>query len=289
MPTPRRLDGIVERDRGRGARRLAPQRPDAACPGRRRRGHGRPRGHDPLLTQRARVPARAGAGPARGRRRHRRRSSTTTPTSRWSPSSCTARRAGCTEVLLITLGTGIGGGVVTDGDGAAGRARVRRRDRALPGRPRRPALRVRPARPLGGDGVGHRARRRSGASGRPPGRAAVGAGAGGRRRSPTSRACSWATSPQDGARRRGRAGGGVRGTRRASAWSAWSTSSIPSGSWCRAGSSSSATCCSRPLRAAFDGRIEGAPYRPAVPIVRGRARRACAGVVGAAVLARELA
>jgi glucokinase len=44
----------------------------------------------------------------------------------------------------------------------------------------------------------------------------------------------------------------------------------------------------QPLRAAFDGRIEGAPHRPAVPIVAaelgGRA-----GVVGAAVLARELA
>jgi glucokinase len=43
-----------------------------------------------------------------------------------------------------------------------------------------------------------------------------------------------------------------------------------------------------PLRAAFDGRIEGALHRPAVPIVAaelgGRA-----GVVGAAVLARELA
>jgi glucokinase len=43
-----------------------------------------------------------------------------------------------------------------------------------------------------------------------------------------------------------------------------------------------------PLRAAFDGRIEGAIHRPAVPIVPaelgGRA-----GVVGAAVLARELA
>jgi len=43
----------------------------------------------------------------------------------------------------------------------------------------------------------------------------------------------------------------------------------------------------QPLRAAFDGRIEGAPHRPAVPIVAaelgGRA-----GVVGAAVLAREL-
>jgi glucokinase len=42
-----------------------------------------------------------------------------------------------------------------------------------------------------------------------------------------------------------------------------------------------------PLRAAFDGRIEGAPHRPAVPILpaelRGRA-----GVVGAAVIAREL-
>jgi len=42
-----------------------------------------------------------------------------------------------------------------------------------------------------------------------------------------------------------------------------------------------------PLRAAFDGRIEGAPYRPAVPIVRAELGTH-AGVVGAAVLAREL-
>ena len=42
-----------------------------------------------------------------------------------------------------------------------------------------------------------------------------------------------------------------------------------------------------PLRTAFDGRIEGAPFRPPVPIVVAElADRA--GVVGAAVLAREL-
>ena len=38
-----------------------------------------------------------------------------------------------------------------------------------------------------------------------------------------------------------------------------------------------------PLRAAFDGRIEGAPYRPAVPIVAAELGGQ-AGVVGAAVL-----
>jgi glucokinase len=42
-----------------------------------------------------------------------------------------------------------------------------------------------------------------------------------------------------------------------------------------------------PLRAAFDGRIEGAPHRPEVPIVAAELGPR-AGVVGAAVLAREL-
>ena len=42
-----------------------------------------------------------------------------------------------------------------------------------------------------------------------------------------------------------------------------------------------------PLRAAYDGRIEGAPYRPAVPVVAAELG-AQAGVIGAAVLAREL-
>jgi glucokinase len=43
-----------------------------------------------------------------------------------------------------------------------------------------------------------------------------------------------------------------------------------------------------PMRAAFDGRIEGAAHRPAVPIVAAELGEQ-AGVVGAAVLARELA
>ena len=43
---------------------------------------------------------------------------------------------GCTEVLLITLGTGVGGGIVTRRRGAARRARLRGRGRALPGRSR---------------------------------------------------------------------------------------------------------------------------------------------------------
>lgn len=42
-----------------------------------------------------------------------------------------------------------------------------------------------------------------------------------------------------------------------------------------------------PMRAAFDGRIEGAAHRPAVPIVAAELGEQ-AGVVGAAVLAREL-
>jgi glucokinase len=43
----------------------------------------------------------------------------------------------------------------------------------------------------------------------------------------------------------------------------------------------------RPLREAFDGRIEGAAHRPPVPIVPAELRDH-AGVVGAAVLARDL-
>jgi glucokinase len=42
-----------------------------------------------------------------------------------------------------------------------------------------------------------------------------------------------------------------------------------------------------PIRTAFDGRIEGAPHRPAVPIFAAELGGS-AGVVGAAVLAREL-
>jgi glucokinase len=43
-----------------------------------------------------------------------------------------------------------------------------------------------------------------------------------------------------------------------------------------------------PLRAGFDGRLEGAAFRPPVPIVVGELGGQ-AGVVGAAVLARDLA
>jgi glucokinase len=42
-----------------------------------------------------------------------------------------------------------------------------------------------------------------------------------------------------------------------------------------------------PVRAAFGGRLEGAAYRPEVPIVPAALGRH-AGVIGAAVLAREL-
>ena len=51
------------------------------------------------------------------------------------------RREHVRDALVITLGTGVGGGIVTDGR-AARRARLRRRDRPLPGRPGRPALRA---------------------------------------------------------------------------------------------------------------------------------------------------
>jgi len=42
-----------------------------------------------------------------------------------------------------------------------------------------------------------------------------------------------------------------------------------------------------PLAAAFHGRVEGAPYRPAIPVVAA-ALGGSAGVIGAAALAREL-
>ncbi len=42
-----------------------------------------------------------------------------------------------------------------------------------------------------------------------------------------------------------------------------------------------------PVRAAFGGRVEGAAYRPEIPIVPAALGRH-AGVIGAAVLAREL-
>ena len=63
---------------------------------------------------------------------------------------------GVHDALVITFGTGIGGGVVIGGQRAAGCARVRRRDRALPDRPRWPDLRVRRAWSLGGHGLRQR-------------------------------------------------------------------------------------------------------------------------------------
>ena len=66
----------------------------------------------------------------------------------------------CTTRSVITLGTGIGGGVHRRRAGAAGRPRLRGRDRPLPDRPGRADVRVRRARALGGDGVRQRARAR---------------------------------------------------------------------------------------------------------------------------------
>ena len=65
---------------------------------------------------------------------------------------------GVRDALVITLGTGIGGGIVSRRSRAARRARLRRRGRALHDRPARSALRVRRGRALGGGGVGDRAR-----------------------------------------------------------------------------------------------------------------------------------
>ena len=192
-PTPPTLDGIVDEiaDAVRTLRAAAPGCPRA---GRRRRGHGRPRGRHPLLAQRARVPRRAGAGAARGR-----------------GSACPSvvdNDANVAVVAELVHGAArglhrgaarsrsapaIGGGDRHRGEVLRGRARVRRRDRALPGRSRRAAVRVRAARPLGGAGVGHRARRarRERAA---AGAGAVGARARRRRRRRRSRACTWATS-----------------------------------------------------------------------------------------------
>ena len=61
-----------------------------------------------------------------------------------------------TDMVLVTLGTGIGGGVVAGGAAAARSQRVRRRVRPHGRRPRRPALPVRPARLLGALRVGLR-------------------------------------------------------------------------------------------------------------------------------------
>ena len=87
-----------------------------------------------------------------------RSSSTTTRTSRPGGSSATARAAGTPNSLLITLGTGVGGGIIIDGRLLRGAHGFAARGRSLAVRPGGTDVRVRRARALGGDGVGHRAR-----------------------------------------------------------------------------------------------------------------------------------
>ena len=56
---------------------------------------------------------------------------------------------GARHALMVTLGTGIGGGIIFDGKVYRGRQRVRRRDRPRHGRARRSEVRVRRARATG--------------------------------------------------------------------------------------------------------------------------------------------
>ena len=213
-------------------------------------------------------------------------SSTTTPTSRRAGELHHGAARGVAHGLVITLGTGVGGGIISDGRHRARRARLRSRGRPLAVRPARAALRVRRAGPLGVSRLRHRAR-------------AARASPGARRRR--------AQRPCPGGRRRGRrdqrprrrvprrpatptgaASSPRTRTRSRSASPVSPTSWIPSSSSCPAGWWSSATCSSRPLREAFRAHLEGAPYRPAVPIVAAELGER-AGVVGAAALAREVA
>ena len=158
----------------------------------------------------------------RGSRRRSacRRSSTTTPTSRSSAELVHGAARGCDEVLLDHARHRRRRRDRHRRRGAAGRARLRRRDRALPGRSRRPDVRVRPAGPLGG---ASRRAPRSGALGRA--RAAAGAAPSvlelGARASPTtSTARWWVTPPRPASPTRSRSSRSTPGTSR-SASSAW--------------------------------------------------------------------
>ena len=151
---------------------------------------------------------------------------------------------GCTEVLLITLGTGIGGGVVTRGEvlrGAHGFG-------AEIGH-----FQVDPDGPLCACGQrGHWEALASGTALGALGREWAAAGAAPSVLARASGSIDDITGDPRGRRgavrrrRRDRDRGGVRAGTSPSAWSDWSTSSIPNGWWCRAAWSSSATCCSHP-------------------------------------------
>ena len=116
-PTVVRTLAARARDRRRRRRRRRPGRPRAAscasgptCPGVRRRAASAT-----SSTAASALPVRVDndATCAAWGEHERRRGARARPTS-----------------LLVTLGTGIGGGIVADGRAAAGRQRVRRRDRA---------------------------------------------------------------------------------------------------------------------------------------------------------------
>ena len=128
--------------------------------------------------------------------------STTTPPARRGASTSAARPAAQDHAVLVTLGTGIGAGIVVDGEMHARRPRLRRRGRPHGGGPRRSAVPLRPAGLLGavrlGRGLGGSAR---GGGGRA---LADGVELAGRRR-PTT--CGASTSP----RRPPRATSGPRG------------------------------------------------------------------------------
>ncbi len=72
--------------------------------------------------------------------------STTTRTPRAGPSSASAPVAACSDMTMLTIGTGVGGAIVADDRLLPRRLRCRRRDRPPARRARRPALRLRAAR-----------------------------------------------------------------------------------------------------------------------------------------------
>ena len=194
-----------------------------------------------------------------------RSSSTTTRTWPRSRSSRTAPRRVLDNFLLVTLGTGVGGGIVIGGHGVARRARLRRRDRSLPGRPERPDVRVRGARPLGGAGV--RAPRSGAGPRRAPPRAR-------RRRCSRVRTATSTRSPAccrrrraGGRRRRARDRPRVRAAGRGRAGRAGQHPRSRGRRSISGGLVELGGVLLDPLREWFAGHLEGARYRPPVDIV----------------------
>ena len=112
-------------------------------------------------------------------------SSTTTPTARPGPSTASAPARGARALVCVTLGTGIGGGLVLDGELYRGAFGIGRRVRAHDRRARRPALRLRQPGLLGDVLLGHRAGPRGPRTGR------------GRRRSRRIGCSSWPAASLD--------------------------------------------------------------------------------------------